>query len=100
MNLPIAIPAHVGNDGIWITFISPATGKQSAISFGALMDKFGGGIVGAAMQEWADAQIAAHATHSSTSAMDGFWLTGGMKCSCGSSTAIRSRRPMGLVASR
>src|SRR5262249_62247313 len=32
-----------------------------------------------------DAQIAAHASHSSTSAMDGFWLTGGMKCSCGRS---------------
>lgn len=62
MNVPTAIPAHVGEDGVWLQFVSPKTGKQASLNVQTMIDKTGG-IVAEAMQEWHDAQMAAHRIH-------------------------------------
>lgn len=62
MNVQIAIPAHVGNDGIWLHFVSPTTGKQSMVHF-ATIAKGTSGIVQEALAEWEQAQVDMHAIH-------------------------------------
>lgn len=62
MNIPTAIPAHIGEDGIWLDFVSPTSGKQASLNLQAIIDKTGG-IVAEAMQEWIAAQMKTRAIH-------------------------------------
>lgn len=62
MNTMTAIPCTVGEDGIWLHFVSPTSGKQSSLNLGSIIEKTGG-IVSEAVTEWAQAQIAVRAIH-------------------------------------
>jgi hypothetical protein len=58
----IAVPATVGEDGVWLHFNCPDSGKSASLNLGPIIEKTGG-MVSEILREWADAQMRGRAAH-------------------------------------
>lgn len=65
MNLPIAVPGHVGEDGVWLEFVAP-DGKRVLVRADTIAEMLDDGptesaaAMGAIVSQWVEAQMAAY----------------------------------------
>lgn len=59
MNLPIAVPGHVGEDGVWLEFVAP-DGKRVLLNIYELLNGLNGDFMCETIHRWEAAQMAAY----------------------------------------